>query len=196
MEAVPAQAPVVSPQALPVQALPAQALPAQGPLVPAQAVPVDWLQAIQCYDLNEPFHVRIGAVAGSYYPRKIPAAMADNKVLSLKVKTATGEVRVMHSVPETLVAVGYYKGDDALREAIRNSKRFMEHANEIVGKPASYLGINMLVELESRQELKIIDARLKVFQNFYMYTRFEFSHTNVLFCTHVVSQPREYKLSN
>ena len=166
------QAPVVSAQALPVQVLPAQVLraqgplvPAQGPLVAAQAAPGDWLQAIEAYDLNQPFSVRIGTVAGDYYPGAIPAAMADKKVLSMKVKTATGEVRVMHSVPHTLVAVGYYKGDEALKEAIKNSKRFSEHANQTVGKPTSYLGINMLVELESRQELDVKDARGKVFQN-------------------------------
>ena len=99
-----------------------------------------------------------------------------------------------HSVPHTLAVVGYYKGDDALKDAIKNSKRFMDHANQTVGKPASYLGINMLKELESRQELKIIDARLKVFQNFHIHTRFGFFYTNVLFCTHGDSQPREYKL--
>ena len=116
--------------------------------------------------MNEPFHVRIGAVAGSYYPRKIPAAMADNKVLSMKVKTATGEVKVVHGVPHTLVAVGYYKGDFALRDSIGHAKRFMDHANEVAQtgeRPVNYLGINMLVELESRQELDVKDARGKVF---------------------------------
>ena len=102
----------------------------------------------------------------------------------------------MHAVPHTLKAVGFYNGDDALREAIRNSKIFMDHANQTVGKPASYLGINMLKELESRQELKIIDARLKVFQNFHIHTRFGFFYTNVLFYTHIDSQLREYKLLN
>ena len=113
------QAPVVSAQALPVQVLPAQVLraqgplvPAQGPLVPAQAAPGDWLQSIQCYDLNEPFHVRIGTVAGDYYPGAIPAAMADKKVLSMKVASETGEVQVMHSVPHTLVALVYCDNDE------------------------------------------------------------------------------------
>ena len=39
----------------------------------------------------------------------------------------------------------------------------MQQANEIVEKPANYSGINMLVELESRQELDVKDARGKVF---------------------------------
>ena len=93
----------------------------------------------------------------------------------------------MHAVPHTLAAVGFYKGDFALRDAIVYAKRLLDHANQTVGKPTSYLGINMLVDLESRQELKIIDARLKVFQNFYVYARFGFLYTNVLFCTHRVS---------
>ena len=101
-------------------------------------------------------------------PGVIPAAMADKTVLSMKAASGTGDVRVMHSVPETLVAVGHYKGDDALKVAIRNSKEFMQRANEVAQtgeKPANYLGINVLVELESRQEMKVIDARGKVFQN-------------------------------
>ena len=39
----------------------------------------------------------------------------------------------------------------------------MDHAKQTVDKPANYLGINMLVELESRQELDVKDARGKVF---------------------------------
>ena len=77
-------------------------------------------------------------------------------------------MRVMHAVPHTLVAVGFYNGDGALKEAIRNSKRFMDHANQTVGKPASYLGINMLMELESRQEIQVpTGTRGQVFQNFF-----------------------------
>jgi len=104
-------------------------------------------------DLNTDFPLRIGDVAGEYYPGAIAVHMADKTVLAMKVASETGEVRVMHAVPHTLAAVGFYKGDDALREAIRNSKRFMDHANQNVGKHISYLGITVLVELESRQEL-------------------------------------------
>ena len=92
--------------------------------------------------------------------------MADKTVLAMKVASGTGDLRVMHAVPHTLVAVGFYNGDDALKEAIKNAKRFMERANQTVGKPASYLGINMLMELESRQELDVKDARGKVFPEF------------------------------
>ena len=111
--------------------------------------------------------------------------MADKPVLSMKAAPGTGEGRVMHAVPHTLVAVGFYNGDDALKDAIRHAKRFMDHAKQTPGKPDSYL--NMLVELDSLQELKIIDARLKVFQNFYMYTHFGFLYTNVSLCTHGIS---------
>ena len=88
-------------------------LSAQGPLVAAQAAPGAWLQAIEAYNLNQPFPVRIGDVAGDYYPGAIPAAMAEKTVLSMKVATATGEVEVMHGVAQTLVAVGHYTGDPA-----------------------------------------------------------------------------------
>ena len=60
--------------------------------------------------MHEPFPLRIGDVAGDYYPGVIPAAMADKTVLSMKVASGTGEGRVMHAVPHTLVAVGYYNG--------------------------------------------------------------------------------------
>ena len=45
----------------------------------------------------------------------------------------------------------------------------MNSSNEVAQtgeKPASYLGINMLVELESRQELKVLDQTNKVFRIF------------------------------
>lgn len=203
-EAVPVvSAPAVSAQVLPAQeplvpsqALSAQVLPAQGPLVPAQAAPADWLQAIQCYDLNEPFHVRIGAVAGDYYPGAIPAAMADKKVLSMKVKTATGEVRVMHSVPETLVAVGYYNGVDALKEAIRHAKRFKDHAKQTPGKPDNYL--NMLVELDSLQELDVKDARGKVFPEYCIFNapKNMFYDIQLILKCGMFSQPREIPVQN
>ena len=161
-----AQARAVQAQAAQEQAVQAQA--AQEQTVVLHAVPGGWLETIASYDLNQPFPVRLGAIAGDYYPGVIPAAMADKTVLAMKVASGTGEVRVMHSVPQTLVAVGVYKGDDALKEAIRNSKRFMDHANQTVGKPESYLGINMLVELESRQEIQVpTGAPGKVFQNFF-----------------------------
>ena len=51
---------------------------------------------------------------------------------------------------------------------MKNSKRFMDHANQTVGKPTSYLGINILVELESRQEIQVpTGTRGQVFQNFF-----------------------------
>ena len=87
--------------------------------------------------------------------------MADKPVLSMKAAPGTGEVWVMHAVPHTLVAVGFYNGDDALKDAIRHAKRFMDHAKQTPGKPDSYL--NMLVEIVSLQELDVKDARGKVF---------------------------------
>ena len=66
----------------------------------------------------------------------------------------------MHAVPHTLVALGYYSGVDALKEASRHSKRFMDHANQTPGKPDSYL--NMLVELDSRQEIQPRNLRLGI----------------------------------
>ena len=71
-----------------------------------------------------------------------------------------GGVQVMHAVPHTLVALGYYSGVDALKEASRHSKRFMDHANQTPGKPDSYL--NMLVELDSRQEIQPRNLRLGI----------------------------------
>ena len=47
---------------------------------------------------------------------------------------------------------------------------FMDHAKQTVDKPANYLGINMLVELESCQEMKVIDARGKVFSECCIFT--------------------------
>ena len=134
-------------------------------------MPVDWLQAIQCYDLNEPFHVRIGAVAGSYYPRKIPAAMADKKLLSMKVKTETGEVEVVHGVPHTLAALVYCDKDEksAWDMGLKMSKKAMEQANKVAQtgeKPANYLNSNMLVELDSLQELCLKDQNNQVFRIF------------------------------
>ena len=106
---------------------------------------------------------------GLHEPFPLPVDMADKTVLAMKVASETGGVGVMHAVPHTLAAVGFYNGDDALREAIRNSKIFMDHANQTVGKPASYLGINMLMELESRQELDVKDARGKVFPEYFIF---------------------------
>ena len=96
--------------------------------------------------------------------------MADKTVLAMKVASERGGVGVMHAVPHTLAAVGYYKGDDdayALKKSIEMSREFLKHANQTVGKPANYHGINMLVELDSRQEMKVTTAtRGQVFQNF------------------------------
>ena len=72
----------------------------------------------------------------------------------------------MHAVPHTLKAVGFYNGDDALRKSIEMSKEFFKQANQNPGKPASDVGINMLMELDSRQELNVKDARGKVFPEF------------------------------
>ena len=74
----------------------------------------------------------------------------------------------MHAVPHTLAAVVYSDKDKrtAWEMAFRVSKRAMEHANQTVGKPTSYVGINMLMELDSRQELNVKDARGKVFPEF------------------------------
>ena len=117
--------------------------------------------------LHEPFPLRIGDVAGDYYPGVIPAAMADKTVLSMKVASGTGEVRVMHSVPETLVAVGCF---NALKKAIARSKECMDHADHVQQsgeKPVKYNGIDMLVDLDSLQELEVVtSAPGKVFQNF------------------------------
>ena len=54
-----------------------------------------------------------------------------------------------------LVAVGYYKGDNALRKAIETSNDFLKHAKQTVEKPATYLYTNMLVDLDSRQVLGV-----------------------------------------
>ena len=123
--------------------------------------------------MNTDFPLRIGDVAGEYYPGAIAVHMADKTVLAMKVASATGEVRVMHAVPHTMVAVGLYKGDFALRDSIGHSKKFMARANEVAQtgeKPANYLGINMLVELESLQELDVKDARGKVFSECCIFT--------------------------
>ena len=101
--------------------------------------------------------------------------MADKTVLSMKAASPTGDVRVMHSVPHTLEAVGLYSYSCGLKEATRCSKDFLNHANQTVGKPANYLGINMLVELDSRQEITVpTGARGQVFQNFHFHPRFIF----------------------
>ena len=82
-----------------------------------------------------------------------------------------GEVRGMHSVPHTLLAVGIYNG--SLKEATRCSKDFMNHAKQTPGKPDSY--VNMLVELDSLQEISVpTGARGQVFQIFYFHPRFIF----------------------
>ena len=94
--------------------------------------------------LHEQFPLRIGDVAGDYYPGVIPAAMADKTVLSMKVASGTGEVRVMHAVPHLLAAVGLYKGDDAFKEAIGHAKRSMNHVNQTVGKPQATLASTCL----------------------------------------------------
>ena len=161
-----------------MQARAVQARAAQEQVVVLQAVPGGWLETIASYDLNQPFPLRIGAIAGDYYPGLIPAAMADKTVLSMKVKTATGDVRVMHSVPHTLVAVGCFSGEQALKWATEKSKEYMDRANDVAQtgeKPTNYVGINMLVELDSRQEIKVsTGARGKVFQNFLILLCFYF----------------------
>jgi len=138
---------------------------------PAQDIePVQAVQLHDKYGLNEPFQLRIGDFASDYYPDALPVDMADKTVLSMKVASETGEVCVMHSVPHTLAAV-YFGGKEekiAWDESLKTSKRAMQQANETVEKPFNYSGINMLVELESRQELQFVDARLKVFQIFYL----------------------------
>ena len=42
----------------------------------------------------------------------------------------------------------------------------MQQANETFEKPANYSGINMLVELDSLQELDVKDSTIKVFRIF------------------------------
>ena len=72
----------------------------------------------------------------------------------------------MHAVPHTLAAVGVQKGENALKNCIAKSKDYMQRANEVAQtgeKPANYNGMDMLVDLESRQELDVKDARGKVF---------------------------------
>ena len=73
-----------------------------------------------------------------------------------------------------LVAVGYYKGDNALRKAIETSNDFLKHAKQTVEKPATYLYTNMLVDLDSRQVLAWKMSQHAtfsefLFQNFYQY---------------------------
>ena len=124
-------------------------------------------------DLNTDFPLRIGSVAGDYYqpvyPGAIPAAMADKTVLEMKVASGTGGVRVMHAVPHTLMALKYdqYSGKENTWDfVVKTCKRAMQLANEIVEKPANYSGINMLVELDSLQELDVKDSTNKVFRIF------------------------------
>jgi hypothetical protein len=100
----------------------------------------------------------------------------------------------MHSVVHMLMAVKYdeYSGKDkktAWDELVKTCKRAMEQANEIVERPANYSGINMLVELDSLQELNVKDSNNKVFRIF------NFSYHNH-FCTEFVGArglpPRAY----
>ena len=70
----------------------------------------------------------------------------------MKVASGTDGVRVMHAVPHTLAAVGFYNGDDALRKSKELSKEFFKRANEVAQtgeKPANYHYPNVLVELDS-----------------------------------------------
>ena len=117
-------------------------------------------------DLNTDFPLRIGSVAGDYYPGAIPVHMADKTVLAMKVASETGGVGVMHAVPHTLAAVVYSDKDKrtAWEMAFRVSKRAMEQANETVEKPPNYSGINMFVELDSLQELDVKGSTNKVFR--------------------------------
>ena len=101
--------------------------------------------------------------------------MADKPVLSMKAASATGDVRVMHSVPHTMAAVVYSgKDENPWDEAVKMSRRAWQQANETVEKPANYSGINMLVELDSLQELKVKDARGKVFSEFCIFYQLAF----------------------
>ena len=54
------------------------------------------------------------------------------------------------------------------------SKEFVKYAKQTVEKPANYLASNnMLVELDSRQEMKMTtDAPGKVFPEFYIFAIF------------------------
>ena len=58
------------------------------------------------------------------------------------------------------------------------SKEFVKYAKQTVEKPANYLASNnMLVELDSRQEMKMTtDAPGKVFPEFYIFA-------NIFHCT-------------
>jgi 3-deoxy-D-manno-octulosonic acid (KDO) 8-phosphate synthase len=63
----------------------------------------------------------------------------------------------MHAVPHTLAAVGVQKGEHALKNSIQKCKEYMDRANNVAmtgEKPASFVGINMLVDLDSLQELE------------------------------------------
>ena len=104
--------------------------------------------------------------------------MADKTVLAMKVASGTGEARVMHAVPHTLVAVGCFSGEQPLKWAIEKSKDYMDRANDVAQtgeKPAKYNGIHMLVDLDSRQEINVpTGARGKVFQNFLILLCFYF----------------------
>ena len=121
-------------------------------------------------DLNTDFPLRIGSVAGDSYPGAIPMDSADKTVLAMKVASATGGVGVKHAVPHTLVAVGVHNGENALKKAIARSKECMDHADHVQQsgeKPVKYNGIDMLVDLDSLQELEVVtSAPGKVFQNF------------------------------
>ena len=136
-------------------------------------------------DLNTDFPLRIGSVAGDYYqpvyPGAIPMDSADKTVLAMKVASGTGGVGAKHSVPQLLVAVVYSGKDEktAWDEALKTSRRAMQQANETFEKPANYSGINMLVELDSLQELDVKDSTIKVFRIF------DFSYHNH-FCTEFV----------
>ena len=78
--------------------------------------------------MNTDFPLRIGDVAGEYYPGAIAVHMADKTVLAMKVATEMGEVRGMHAVPHTLAGVVYCDKDEksAWDEALKTSKRAME----------------------------------------------------------------------
>ena len=62
------------------------------------------------------------------------------------------------------------------------SKEFVKYAKQTVEKPANYLASNMLVELDSRQEMKMTtDAPGKVFPEFYIFA-------NIFHCTEMKSK--------
>ena len=113
--------------------------------------------------MSTDFPLRIGSVAGDSYPGAIPVHMADKTVLAMKVASETGEVRVMHAVPHTLVALGKYNRMD---NAVLHTQRFMERANNVdLANAEKFNGLDMLVGLDSRQEIKIV-VHNQVYRNF------------------------------